>query len=202
MEWFPIQRDIAVKLWKSFFFSLILIFVNWKVSRREEEVRRRNEDLDDRRRKNRMVQDAVSQQIRTLQEKLDEYRVNHKAEEESIEDEISALEDTLSEVKITLEKRRTALELEMGTPSAPATSSGSASGDYSDNSTIPSSAPTDLYPQMSMVNRYIPASWVVGFTIVISPIHWWNYVDDNSTQLLKFNKFFLFFFSANSNSDY
>jgi hypothetical protein len=30
-------------------------------------IRRRNEDLDDKRRKNRMVQDAVSEQIKALQ---------------------------------------------------------------------------------------------------------------------------------------
>ena len=38
-----------------------------EVARREQEVRQRNDDLDDRKRKNRMVQDAVAAQIRTLQ---------------------------------------------------------------------------------------------------------------------------------------
>ena len=34
-----------------------------EVERREEEVRRRNEDLDEKRRKHRMIQDAVTEQV-------------------------------------------------------------------------------------------------------------------------------------------
>ena len=37
-----------------------------EVSRREEEITRRNEDLDEKRRKHRLIQDAVAEQVRQV----------------------------------------------------------------------------------------------------------------------------------------
>ena len=50
---------------------------------------------------NRMVQEAVADQLKNLEEKLHEYKIRHKADEEAVEDEIAALEDTLAEVKVS-----------------------------------------------------------------------------------------------------
>ena len=49
-----------------------------EVSRREVELRKLGEDLVDIRRKNKMVQDKVKEQMEILQTKLDEYKLEHK----------------------------------------------------------------------------------------------------------------------------
>ena len=49
-----------------------------EVSRREIELRKLGEDLVDIRRKNKMVQDKVKEQMEILQTKLDEYKLEHK----------------------------------------------------------------------------------------------------------------------------
>lgn len=84
-----------------------------EADRREEEIRRRIEGLDEQKRKNRLVQEAVAEQLKSLEEKLHEYKVRHKADEESVEDEIATLEDTLAEVKVSLERRKRDLEAEV-----------------------------------------------------------------------------------------
>ncbi len=73
-----------------------------EAARREQEVRARGESLDDIKRKNRIVQEKVAEQIAHLQMKLDEYKLAHKAEEEALEDEIATMEDTLVEVMETV----------------------------------------------------------------------------------------------------
>jgi len=83
-----------------------------EVSRREVELRKLGEDLVDIRRKNKMVQDKVKEQMEILQTKLDEYRLEHKAQEESLEDEIQAKEDTIISVKESIEIRMKALDLD------------------------------------------------------------------------------------------
>lgn len=113
-KWLEQQEDFARK--RQEHEMRMIAMEETEVARREQEVRQRNDDLDDKKRKNRMVQDAVAAQIRTLQEKLDEYKISHKSEEESLEDSITCLEDTLSDVKMSLEKRKRALEDEMLRP--------------------------------------------------------------------------------------
>merc|ERR1712088_1201440 len=83
-----------------------------EVSRREVELRKLGEDLVDIRRKNKMVQDKVKEQMEILQTKLDEYKLEHKAQEESLEDEIQAKEDTIISVKESIEIRMKALDLD------------------------------------------------------------------------------------------
>lgn len=65
------------------------------------------------RRKNKVIQDKVAEQIQILQQKLEEYKLEHKAQEESLEDEIVAKEDVISNVKESLEIRMKAVELEI-----------------------------------------------------------------------------------------
>eukprot|EP00095_Tigriopus_kingsejongensis_P010270 maker-scaffold494_size155699-snap-gene-0.21 protein:Tk10270 transcript:maker-scaffold494_size155699-snap-gene-0.21-mRNA-1 annotation:"multispecies: rna-binding protein" len=110
-QWLEQQEDFARK--RQEHEMKMIAMEEAEVSRREEEVRKRNDELDDQKRKNRMVQEAVAAQIRTLQEKLDEYKISHKSDEESMEDEITTLEDTLTDVKSSLEKRKRALQDEM-----------------------------------------------------------------------------------------
>ena len=65
------------------------------------------------RRKNKVIQNKVSEQIQILQQKLEEYKLEHKAQEESLEDEIVAKEDVIANVKESLEIRMKAVELEI-----------------------------------------------------------------------------------------
>ena len=65
------------------------------------------------RRKNKVIQDKVAEQIQILQQKLEEYKLEHKAQEKSLEDEIVAKEDVISNVKESLEIRMKAVELEI-----------------------------------------------------------------------------------------
>ena len=65
------------------------------------------------RRKNKVIQDKVAEQIQILQQKLEEYKLEHKAQEESLEDEIVAKEDIIANVKESLEIRMKAVELEI-----------------------------------------------------------------------------------------
>lgn len=81
-----------------------------EVKRREEEVRRLGEELDDVRYKNRKIHDTVQAQIEMLKHKLDDYKVEHKKAEETLEDDIATKEDMLVDVKATLEKRMKSLE--------------------------------------------------------------------------------------------
>ena len=71
------------------------------------------DDLIEIRRKNKVIQDKVAEQIQILQQKLEEYKLEHKAQEESLEDEIVAKEDVISNVKESLEIRMKAVELEI-----------------------------------------------------------------------------------------
>jgi len=84
-----------------------------EVKRREVEVRKLGDDLIEIRRKNKVIQDKVAEQIQILQQKLEEYKLEHKAQEESLEDEIVAKEDVISNVKESLEIRMKAVELEI-----------------------------------------------------------------------------------------
>lgn len=81
------------------------------MNRREQEVRRLGEDLDETRRKNRKIEERVCEQIEILQTKLEEYKLDHKRHAESLEDDISTKEDVLTNVKLTLEHRMKVLEL-------------------------------------------------------------------------------------------
>ncbi len=65
------------------------------------------------RRKNKVIQNKVAEQIQILQQKLEEYKLEHKAQEESLEDEIVAKEDVIANVKESLEIRMKAVELEI-----------------------------------------------------------------------------------------
>ena len=91
---------------------ILFLVLQSEVSRREVELRKLGEDLVDIRRKNKMVQDKVKEQMEILQTKLDEYRLEHKAQEESLEDEIQAKEDTIISVKESIEIRMKALDLD------------------------------------------------------------------------------------------
>ena len=77
------------------------------------ELRKLGDDLIEIRRKNKVIQDKVAEQIQILQQKLEEYKLEHKAQEESLEDEIVAKEDVISNVKESLEIRMKAVELEI-----------------------------------------------------------------------------------------
>lgn len=90
------------------------IFFKAEVKRREEEVRKLGEDLDDTRKKNRQIQDRVQEQIEILQRKLEEYKLEHKSHEESMEDEIAAKEDVIANVKLSLENRMKLLQMDLG----------------------------------------------------------------------------------------
>ena len=65
------------------------------------------------RRKNKVIQNKVAEQIQILQQKLEEYKLDHKSQEESLEDEIVAKEDVIANVKESLEIRMKAVELEI-----------------------------------------------------------------------------------------
>ena len=65
------------------------------------------------RRKNKVIQDKVAEQIQILRQKLEEYKLDHKAQEESLEDEIVTKEDVIANVKESLEIRMKAVELEI-----------------------------------------------------------------------------------------
>ena len=84
-----------------------------EVKRREVEVQKLGDDLIEIRRKNKVIQNKVSEQIQILQQKLEEYKLEHKAQEESLEDEIVAKEDVIANVKESLEIRMKAVELEI-----------------------------------------------------------------------------------------
>lgn len=76
-----------------------------EVLRREKEIRDQQDDLDEQRRNNRIIQEKFTDQIKALERKLEEYKLSHKMSEETLEDEISKKEDKLSEVKSSLEQR-------------------------------------------------------------------------------------------------
>jgi hypothetical protein len=99
-----------------------------EVKRREAEIRRKQDELQEKSRKNKLITDTVIQQIKTLeviiknwthfflcslknnenqylQIKLEEYRMNHKQEEGDMSDEITKLEEKLFEVTTSLEYR-------------------------------------------------------------------------------------------------
>ena len=76
------------------------------------EVRKLGEDLVEIRRKNRVIQDKVKEQIDVLQRKLEEYKIEHKAQEESLEDEIVAKEDLITSVKQSIEFRMKGIQLD------------------------------------------------------------------------------------------
>ena len=80
------------------------------------EVRKLGEDLVEIRRKNKVIQDKVKEQIDVLQRKLEEYKIEHKAQEESLEDEIVAKEDLITSVKQSVEFRMKAIELDTSEP--------------------------------------------------------------------------------------
>jgi len=84
-----------------------------EVKRREVEVRKLGDDLIEIRRKNKVIQDKVAEQIQILRQKLEEYKLDHKAQEESLEDEIVTKEDVIANVKESLEIRMKAVELEI-----------------------------------------------------------------------------------------
>jgi len=84
-----------------------------EVKRREVEVQKLGDDLIEIRRKNKVIQNKVAEQIQILQQKLEEYKLEHKAQEESLEDEIVAKEDVIANVKESLEIRMKAVELEI-----------------------------------------------------------------------------------------
>ena len=83
-----------------------------EAQRREVEVRKLGEDLVEIRRKNRVIQDKVKEQIDVLQRKLEEYKIEHKAQEESLEDEIVAKEDLITSVKQSIEFRMKGIQLD------------------------------------------------------------------------------------------
>ena len=83
-----------------------------EVQRRELEVKKLGNELEDTRRKNRQIQDKVQEQIEILQRKLQEYKVEHKQHEEAIEDDITTKEEAIFQVKDSLEKRRKMLEMD------------------------------------------------------------------------------------------
>ena len=87
-------------------------FLQAEAQRREVEVRKLGEDLVEIRRKNRVIQDKVKEQIDVLQRKLEEYKIEHKAQEESLEDEIVAKEDLITSVKQSIEFRMKGIELD------------------------------------------------------------------------------------------
>ena len=96
----------------SFFHFDITPFLQAEAQRREVEVRKLGEDLVEIRRKNRVIQDKVKEQIDVLQRKLEEYKIEHKAQEESLEDEIVAKEDLITSVKQSIEFRMKGIELD------------------------------------------------------------------------------------------
>merc|ERR1712018_478184 len=86
---------------------------SWEQEQVEFANRRREHEIKmiEMRRKNKVIQDKVAEQIQILQQKLEEYKLEHKAQEESLEDEIVAKEDVISNVKESLEIIMKAVEL-------------------------------------------------------------------------------------------
>ena len=76
------------------------------------EVRKLNTELEETRRKNKQIQEKVTEQIEILQRKLKEYKVEHKEHEDAIEGDLAAKEDAIFNVKESLEKRKKALEID------------------------------------------------------------------------------------------
>ena len=107
-------RAIKLCTYLFFYFEItpICYILQAEAQRREVEVRKMGEDLVEIRRKNRVIQDKVKEQIDVLQRKLEEYKIEHKAQEESLEDEIVAKEDLITSVKQSIEVRMKAIELD------------------------------------------------------------------------------------------
>lgn len=94
-------------------------FETQEVTRREQEIAEKKAALDDMKRKNRLVQDKVQEQIKTLTMKLDELRVEHETNEASGESIISCLNDKLSQVQRSLNDRLQNFDNIDNLPSAP-----------------------------------------------------------------------------------
>lgn len=112
-----------------------------EAQRREVEVRKLGEDLVEIRRKNRVIQDKVKEQIDVLQRKLEEYKIEHKAQEESLEDEIVAKEDLITSVKQSIEFRMKGIEL-----------------DTSETKLSEEESKKNLYPTMPSSDTFTPKS--------------------------------------------
>jgi len=83
-----------------------------EVHRREKEVEKLNELLQDTRRKNQQVVDKVNEQMDILKVKLEEYKLDHKKHESSIEDDIAAKTEKRCQVQSSLDQRKKALEID------------------------------------------------------------------------------------------
>ena len=82
-----------------------------EVDRREKEVKKLNDLLEDTRRKNLQVQEKIAEQMEILKRKLEEYKLEHKKHEDSIEEDILSKEDLLFNVKDSLERRKKGLDI-------------------------------------------------------------------------------------------
>jgi len=76
-----------------------------EVFRREQEIEEKNTEFQELKRKNKLVQEKVEDQIKTLQMKLKEMKTEHQMSEDSTQTEIDSLNDTLGEVQISLKER-------------------------------------------------------------------------------------------------
>jgi len=94
-------------------------FETQEVTRREQEIAEKKAALEDMKRKNRLVQDKVQEQIKTLTMKLDELRVEHETNEASGDSIISCLNDKLSQVQRSLNNRLQNFDNIDNLPSAP-----------------------------------------------------------------------------------
>merc|ERR1712051_873266 len=80
-------------------------FEKEEICKRQLEVKKKEEILEELKKKNRMVENTVVEQIKFLSNKLEDFRSTHRSSEKELESEISDLNRLIAEVRAQMLER-------------------------------------------------------------------------------------------------